>query len=97
MKILDKIINYLYPIKCDFCNGTHKDGKILYASTDIFMSWDYHQKCLTDVVCFPEKHSEDKIRMAYYLTYAVKKRQKREQERFDHLKSLKSEYCIERN
>jgi hypothetical protein len=95
MKISDRIIKYLYPIRCDFCNGTDKEGEILYQTGDVFMNWKYHQKCLTEVVCFPEKHTKDKIRMAYYLTFAVKKRQKREQERFEHLKSLKSEYCIE--
>jgi hypothetical protein len=82
------------PLRCCFCNGTDKEGKILYETDFILYSWHYHQRCLTDVVCFPEKHP-DKITMAGRLAAHIKEREERKEKELNYLKSLQKDYCIE--
>ena len=89
-----RIWKYFNPLRCDFCKGTDKEGEVLYATDRIFLEWHYHQKCLTDVICFPEKHPR-KIRMAGRLAAQIKSREDQKEKDLNYLKSLQKDYCIE--
>lgn len=90
-----RIWKYFNPLRCDFCNDTDIQGELIYQKGDVFVEWHYHQKCLTDVVCFPEKHP-NKMGMAYHLTRAIKDDEEREQNLIKYLKTLKDEYCMDK-
>ncbi len=85
-----RIWKYFNPIRCCFCNDTDIHGEMLCAYTQ-FLSWDYHQKCLTDVVCFPEKHP-NKIGMAYKLTKVIEQGNAREKKELLALIRLQPKY-----